>query len=298
MNGERNEYVPISIDDNTPDIVLSLVVLIILIVFLGWMTYLLISSGFHRTSPGDPVSSDARTNINITCAPGQCATDLFNGAKRCPVGEIPITIDPSHQVCNSRFVCDNPLTPFALQSDQSTNINGVCEPFTECSCLKVSQCANYILSVFTTSNGNPYQTLNGQRITFPQISTYVAAAGGQTDTPPIRFNNPATTFCSAPLSWMPLSNPGCNFIGTTDPNSITYEDLLLCMGMVNGCSGLQGSPCLQGTLAFLSSNPDTLTQNSIYTTQLACVRGEPCPCDQVAIFDTSYGGIVCRSLPQ
>jgi hypothetical protein len=62
-------------------------------------------------------------------------------------------------------------------------------------------------------------------------------------------------------------------------------------------SSLFGNACLQGTLAFLSENPDTLTQANIITTQLACVRGEPCPCGQVAIFDTNFGGIVCRNLP-
>lgn len=69
------------------------------------------------------------------------------------------------------------------------------------------------------------------------------------------------------------------------------------MGSVRGCSGLLSSPCLQGTLAFLSGNPDTMTQRDITTTQLGCVRGQPCPCGQVAIFDTNFGGIVCRSLP-
>lgn len=71
------------------------------------------------------------------------------------------------------------------------------------------------------------------------------------------------------------------------------------MGMANvgGCSGLYGSPCLQGTLAFLSDSPDTLTQSNINTTQLACVRGEPCPCGYVTIYDINYGGIVCKQLP-
>lgn len=284
--------------DNTIGVVLPLIVLIIFIVFFGWMLYLLISSGFQTTSPTNPVSSDNRTQTTFNCAPGQCATNLQSGFKTCPQNNVSITINPSQEVCNSAFVCDNPITPFALQSDGSTNINGVCEPNTQCPCLRVSQCAEYILSVFTTSNGNPYESLNGQRILFPQISSYVSSAGGApTDTPPIQFNNPAVTFCAAPLAWIPLSNPGCNFITASSVNDISYSDVLLCMGMQNGCSGLEGSPCLQGVLAFLSSNPDTLTQNDITTTQLACVRGNPCPCGQVAIFDTNFGAIVCRQLP-
>lgn len=283
--------------DDAPAIILPLIVLIVFIAFIGWMLYLLIISGFKTTSPEDPVSSDTRTQTNIMCAPGQCATNLQSGFKSCPTNEQDrIAVNPAQDVCNSPFVCDNPLTPFAVQSDGSTNINGICEPNTTCPCLRVSQCPEYIISVFTTSNGNPYQTLAGQRITFPQESSYVSIGGVQTDQPPIQFNNPATTFCAASLSFLPLSNPGCNFTSAADGNSMNLNDLLLCMGSVRGCSGLLGSPCLQGTLAILSNNPDDIVSQNLQQYQYACVRGEPCPCGQVAIFDTNFGGIVCRRL--
>lgn len=297
---DRDQQRPIIVEpDDTPEIILPMVVLIIFIVFIGWMLYLLISSGFKSTNPGSPVSSDKRTQVNIICGPGQCATDLQSGFKICPINETDsITVNPAEAVCNSRYVCDNLLTPYALQSNGGTDINGVCEPNTECPCLGVSQCPNYILSVFTTSNGNPYQSLGGQRVTFPQISTYVSTSGIRTDNPPIQFNNPAITFCASPLAWLPLSNPGCNFVSVANSNSMTIQDLTLCMGMANpgGCSGLFGDACLQGTLALLSSDPDLVNGNDIATHQYACVRGQPCPCGQIAIFDTNYGGIVCRTL--
>jgi len=297
---DRDQQRPIVVEsDTTPDLVIPLVILIIFIVFIGWMSYLLISSGFQTTSPGNPVSSDKRVETNIVCAPGQCATDLQSGFKTCPVNEIDsITVNPAQAVCNSPFVCDNLLTPYAVQSDQSTNISGVCEPNTECPCLKVSQCADYILSAFTTSNGNPYESLGGQRITFPQNSSYVANDGSSTDNPPLQFNNPSITFCAASLAWLPLSNPGCNFVSAANGNSMNIEDLILCMGMANpgGCSGVFGNACLQGTLALLSSNPDTVTPENISRSQYACVRGEPCPCGQITIFDTNYGGVVCRNI--
>lgn len=295
---DRDQSRPIIIEpDETAEVILPIIILIVVIAFVGWMLYLLISSGFRSTSVSDPVSSDNRTQTNITCATGQCGTNIQSGFKTCPAENVAITIDPAVSVCNSRFVCDNPLTPFAVNSDGSTNINGVCEPNVECPCLQISQCPNYVLSVFTTSNGNPYQQLNGQRITFPQQSTYVSTVGGgQTDTPPIQFSNPATTFCAASLAFLPLSNPGCNFVKAPDGNSMTYSDLLLCMGLQKGCSGVQGSPCLQGTLAIISDDPDTLVTQNLQNYQFACVRGEPCPCGQVAIFDTNFGGIVCRQL--
>lgn len=295
-----NVNVTNTIEDDTPDLVLPLIILIITIIFFGWMLYLLISSNFQSTNPGDPVSFDNRTQAFITCAPGQCATNIQSGFKSClPNESQSIVIDPAVSVCNSRFVCDNPLTPFAIQSDQSTTISGVCETGVECPCIGVSQCPDYVLSVFTTSNGNPYVPLPGQRITFPQKSSFVSnVGGGQTDVPPIQFNNPATTFCLAPISWLPLSNPGCNFVSAADGNSMTYNDLILCYGGPRGCSGLFDDPCLQGTLAVVTSNPESITRQNILAGQFGCVRGEPCPCGQVAIFDTNFGGIICRALPR
>ncbi len=281
--------------DDTPEIVLLLVILVVFITFFGWMSYLLIISGFQSTNPDDPVRTDNRPKISIQCAQGQCATNLQSGFKTCPIAGETITVDPSQSVCNSPFVCDNPLTPFAVQSDGSTNINGVCEPNIQCACVNTSRCPDYILSVFTTSNGNPYQSLAGQRITFPQQSSFVGS-NGQTDTPPIEIANPSTTFCAASLSFLPLSNPGCNFFSTADGNSMTYKDLLLCTN--TGCSGFFNNPCLQGTLAVLSSNPDGLNQQNVLTSQFACVRGESCPCDYMTIYDTNYGGVICRKLPK
>ena len=78
-----------------------------------------------------------------------------------------------------------------------------------------------------------------------------SVGGGQTDTPPIQFSNPATTFCAASLAFLHLSNPGCNFVKAPDGNIMNYYDLLLCFGLQKGCSGIQCSPCLQGTLAII-----------------------------------------------
>lgn len=285
--------------NNTEEVVIPVVILIIFIVFFGAMLYLLISSGFQTTSPDNPVSSDKRTSTTFACGIGQCATNLQSGFKTCPPSNESITIDPSQEVCNSPFVCDNLLTPYALQSDGSTDLNGVCEPNVQCPCLAISQCPEYVLSAFTTSNGNAYQPLPGQRILFPQISSFVNSnTGVQTDVPPIQFNNPSLTFCAASLSFLPLSSPGCNFVDASHINSVSYSDLILCMGGSVGCSGLHNNPCLQGVLAILSPNPDELTQSGIQNYQYACVRGEPCPCGQVNIFDTNYGGIVCRNLPE
>ena len=78
---------------------------------------------------------------------------------------------------------------------------------------------------------------------------------------------------------------------------MNYDDILICTGMINGCSGIKGSPCLQGILAAITDNPDNLTRANLITTQFGCVRGESCPCGTLPVFDTNFGGIVCRDLP-
>jgi len=295
---DRDQERPIIIeDDNTAEIVIPLVVLIVFIVFIGIMLYLLVGSGFESTNMDNPVSSDNRSSFEIQCGIGQCATDLFSGFKTCPSNDVSLTVNPSEAVCNSRFLCDNPLTPFALQSDGSTNINGICEENTECPCLRYSQCPQYILSAFTSNNGNPYESLNNQRITFPQISSYVSnTTGSSTSTPPIQYNNPATVFCFAPISWLPISSPGCNFISAANGNSMDLNDVLLCQGMISGCSGITGSPCLQGILAIITNDPESITEQNLSSAQFGCVTGNPCPCGELAIFDTNFGGIICRQL--
>ena len=285
-------------EDKTPDYVIPLIVIIIFVAFIGFILYLLASSGFKTQNSATAGQFPQGVNSSgvplVVCAPGACATNIQSGFKTCPADGQTITADPATQVCNSRFVCDNPLTPYALQSDLSTNFNGACEPNTECACLRAAQCANYIRSAFTTTGGNPFVSFSGQRLTFPQITSYTTANGTTSDQPPIQYNNPATTFCAAPAAWLPLASPGCNFVSGS---AMSYPQLLVCMGLASGCQGTSGNACLQGTLAVLSNNPDDVTRvTAVNTDLLACVEGVPCPCGSLAIYDTSFGGVICRTL--
>jgi hypothetical protein len=271
--------------DDTPDVLLPLVVLTIFIIFIGWILYLLISSGFQSSSMATPVSSDEQT-YDMLCPVGQCATNIMSGFKRCPEANVAINVDPRQEVCNDRYLCTSTITPYALQSDGSTNFYGVCEPNVICPCLRVNQCPEYVISMFTANDGNPYNPLTGQRISFPQV----------TGTAPLQYTI-GKTFCLAPLAWLPLSSPGCNFVSSAHGNSMTYNDLLDCMGMINGCNNIgPASPCAQGILALVTDDPDSITKINISNAQYGCVQGTPCPCNQIAIYDTNYGGIICRSL--
>jgi len=265
------------------DIILSFISITVFVIFGAYILYLLISTKF------------AGYKVVITkCPSGSCATNLQSGAKICPTNDTDsLVYDPTQYVCNSKYLCDNPATPYAIQSDGSTNISGQCEQGVACGCLRIARCPNYILSVFTSSNGNPYEGLTGNsRMSFPQYSSYVSQSGVSTSVPPIQINN-STTFCYTSASWLAVSSPGCNFVSSS---TIAYDDIVTCMGMASSCTGSPyGNPCLQGTLAFVGDS-EGLTQESFITGQFGCVAGTPCPCGQVTIFDPNYGGIICKTL--
>lgn len=285
---------------DTTEFTLTLITFLILSLFLGWMLYLLISTNFQTTNPESPVTSDARARTSVTCPRDECSTNIISGFKVCPEANKEIIINPSTDVCNPRFECNNPLTPFAVQSDGSTRLDGTCEDGVQCACARQSKCPDYVLSVFTVSNGNFFDPLPGQRISFPQKSVFIAGGGASggaaTDLPPIQFSDPGTTFCLAKLSILPLATPGCKFVSATSNDIFTYDDLVLCMGAQSGCDGINSNPCLQGVLAIVSNDPDSLSATDISTYQYGCVRGNPCACGEVAVYDTRFGGVVCKKL--
>jgi hypothetical protein len=188
------------------------------------------------------------------------------------------------EVCNPRTRCTNILTPYALNSNRGTNFDGVCDDGTTCPCLNTVICPSYILSAFTISDGSAIQPIPGQRITFPQT---ISSNSG-----PIHIPSPDTEFCLAPLSWLPLSNPGCGFA----ESPMTLDQLKTCMGGQSNCDGYHSSPCLQGTLSIITNNPDSVTATNYSSQTYGCTTGHPCPCGEVAIYDTNSNTIVCRTI--
>lgn len=266
-----------------PDVVLFFISMMILSGFALYIAYLFMSTGF-----GGKDYQPKR------CPPGTCVTDFITGIKTCPTGGTGISLiyDQTKSVCNSQFACDNPMTPFAIQADGSTNNNGLCEPGIACRCAQTAQCADYIVSVFTANNGNPYTNFSGQRLSFPQTSSYIPSSGNPVSEPPLRIPNPNLSFCTVSIPWLSLSNPGCNF---NNPFTPSYSDVLTCMGMGSGCGGPVGNPCQQGTLAFIGE-AQNINLSTYGNTLIGCVAGKSCPCGQVAIYDQGYGGVLCRTL--
>nr|QBK90390.1 MAG: hypothetical protein LCPAC103_00710 [Pithovirus LCPAC103] len=230
----------------SPEWILAIITLIVLVVF--WLFLL-------NAARNQPPARGA-----VYCQSGKCATNIFNGVKKCPKKGEKIIFDPAIEVCNSPNSCDNLITRFAVQSDGSTDISGKCETGVECRCLAKQQCANFIVGTFMSDDGNAFQPIDTQKISFDQRTNYTNDANAMVIDPPFQIDDPAAEFCAAPFQWV-------------------MENRL----WPNGC--------LRGTLAFL---PADVKDFDVNTTPLGCVRGETCPEGQMAVWDRSKDEVVCR----
>ena len=256
---------------NTAVVIITLSLFLIVAAWI-WFTYAVIES-----------PPEERGDTLLTCAPGQCSTNIYNGEKICPTAlEGTIQADPKYQACSSPTICDNPLLPYALQDDGSTNSDGICPAGVICRCLSKPQCADYIVSAFQTVNGNPYLGLDGQRTAFIQTNSHSTITGEVSNQPPISYSNPLTTFCTVPVDWLNRATPGCGFAPT-----MSMDNLRTCMA--------SGRACLVGTLALIPNDPAGWDVSQLERTPLGCVRGEACPAGQVALWDNRLGGVVCRT---
>jgi hypothetical protein len=271
-------------EKDSPITILSMILITTLIIVSGTMLVLMSYSKFDNLK-ADP--------LLFECLPGQCGTNIQSGVKRCTSGTGTVFIDPSREVCNGRFVCDNLKTPYAILSDQSTNLLGVCEENTECGCTNTLKCADYIQSIFKTFNGDAYSSFDKTRIEFQQSSSFVTKSNVSSDYPPIEYDDPSNIFCKIPIGYLSRSSPGCNFINELNP---TLEELKICMGLPKMCDGSLGNVCQQGTLAFITNDPKNITKENFNLHQVSCVRGESCPCGQISVYDTNLGGILCIDL--
>ncbi len=272
-------------DDATIDWILLAITLLILFVFWGLLIYLALTS-----IPTTTVTTGSGA-VLVNCPPGQCATNIYNGEKRCPAPTGTIVSDAGIEVCNTADRCDNDTTPYALLSDGSTDPQGLCESGVHCRCMRYPNCPSYVVTLFKATDGNPYGSVPGTRTKFQQYSSSTNPNTGQSTTnTPLTYTDVSTTFCTVPLNWLPRSTPGCTFSESVDLSMI--KD---CMGGQTGCNGSVYNPCLEGTLAFISNDSDAFVASSIDRTPLGCVAGQHCGCGDIAIYDTKLGSVVCKS---
>lgn len=256
---------------------------IFLTVILVVIVIILLIIGIATLSSGEGTRG---ANI-LTCPVGQCATNLNTGIKRCAQGQV-VSYNPGIEVCNSPTLCDNVLTPFAQNSDKSTNSSGVCSGDSVCPCLSKAQCADYVTTIFSTRNGDPYTTLEGQRIAFaqnggnvstPKTATAVSHQTQTGGTTPLTLNNAVTQFCQIPIAWLNRTIPGCSSI-----NEVNGKTLETCLQ--------GGGGCLSGTVAIIPQDGVSLLQSPV-----ACVRGTGCQAGLLPVWNDQLGAVVCQPYP-
>ena len=258
------------------------IIIIIVLIILAFILLLLFNLNKNKHPPTNTLVANGSviTGIGISCLPNQCVTNIYNGSKICPTLQGGSLIaDPALEVCNSRFLCENPLTPYALQSDGSTNQDGICQFGVTCRCLRTPQCSANIVGVFTTSNGTPYQPFAQQRIIINQTLVQTAPNAGASKVN-FKLETPLVNFCTITSSWLKNLQPGiCNDLSTS-----TLAGVAECQSR---------NPCIAGTLAFIPENVETFDTTQINVTSLGCVYGKACSSTELTVWNNNTNSIVC-----
>ena len=258
-------------------LILPVVVALILLAFFFWLAY--------STGVGISQSQALKESTGWYCSPGQCAVDMSTGEKLCPSGSDRQPYDITTQICSNKYSCSASGYGYAVLSDGSTDVFGVCEEGVACRCVNRPHCSRYVSSIFQTVSGNPYTAANDAQFTQKQASL----SQGSIDGPAITSNN--NSFCEIPSAWLFRSVPGC---GALPPQLTTFSSLKSCF---------DSNPCLYGTLAYVTDDSDVFDSASLNRIPVACVAGEDGLCENdpldsevfnVPVYDTRYGGIVCK----
>lgn len=221
------------------------------------------------------------TQTYLQCNPGFCATNIYNGEKRClENSDGSILYDPVFEVCNGKYTCENDLTPYALQSDGSTDIMGLCENGNICRCLKTYRCPSNIVTMFEENNN----------ILIQKSLSYQGNGGSDF----FEFENPNRNFCAIKSYNLNRISPGaCIF---SNQSSIPIKDLEFCFN---------NNPCILGLLAFYPTDSDnfvlnSLNTDSIYNVPIACVSSigpmkNHCQNNSVPVYNKKTGLVECKN---
>lgn len=249
--------------------ILITVSILFILLFWIWSFYLI-----YRNPP--------HPKYYLNCNPGQCATNLYNGEKRCGINSAEgILYDPFYEVCNSKYYCDNKDTPYALLGNGSTNVYGVCEPETTCRCLKHPQCSINSLVVFSSFTSSNFENIKYFQSSLPSQG-YIGNS--------IIYSNNSTQHCfidAFSLNRLIPRTPKCNFISPTISN-------------IANC--INENPCIIGMMALIPSSLDNLIINpfTISEIPIGCVplikdniSKTNCPSNQIPVWDYSKDNVKC-----
>lgn len=244
--------------DKTPDYLILIVALFLIIGVWSLIVFFV-----AKKTPLASNISDVKAYE--VCPIGDCPTNRQTGQKRCPKNTAqPIQYNPIIETCNPIGGCTDTSTPYAVQTDGSTDLSGTCD-VDGCRCVNYLQTPSYTQVIFNMTNGNLYSPYSEQqgRIIFTQTpSPYV----GEGNNVPQLYQDPQTQFFEiAPslISYLTPNTCKINFINTPDPGT---DQLLECINT---------NPCLSGRLAYVPTNSSTFTAfgntDLNGTVPLACV---------------------------
>jgi hypothetical protein len=278
--------------------IIAVIMIVVFIIFATWVIWIVT---VQATQPSG--SSSIGAQLLLACAQGECGTNMQSGEKRCPISNTDVVlIDPSAEVCNPPFLCTSFETPYALLADGSTNEFGVCNSEVTCRCLKNSQCATYITSVFVVLNGSLYGQISDNRFLFSQVPVR-----DDIGVENIQFEQPAVNFCGIKTSSLNRIAPGaCNF---TDSD---YQNPEATLKIATDC--VNSNPCVKGTMVFNTTTPAALQGNGVSTTDVlnipvTCVDFSPsqdvsgtpypdgvCNPGTVPYYDGRYNLVFCANI--
>jgi hypothetical protein len=278
--------------------IIAIIMLVIFVLFFVWVAWVTTTAAVQ---PGGSSSSGGK--LLLACASGECGTNMLSGEKRCPVSENDIVlIDPGSEVCNPKFLCTSPQTPFALLANGSTSEIGVCNTGVTCRCLKNSQCATHVSSVFVATNGNAFNPSGDNRFVYSQVAVRDDPGVGN-----IQFTSPGSNFCGIKASSLNRLSPGaCNF---TDAD---YQNTSNTLKLATDC--INTNPCVKGVMVLDPTNPAALEANGVGVDDVrnipvTCVilapsqdiNGTPyasgkCPDGMVAYYDQRYNLTRCTKI--
>lgn len=270
--------------DNTSDYTIVAIIIIAMLLFWAWIFFTL-----YNENPN--------TKYFLVCDPGKCATNIYNGEKRCPDLETSsLAYDPTFEVCNSRYTCENITTPYALTSNGSTNDFGYCDSGSICRCLNNPQCAYDNMVVFTVDGGtisNFAET--GSRARIIQATGEPGYTGSQT----LTYPGNTISYCQIKLSHFDRVVP------RTDACSFNNNGTTPTLQQYGNC--IRSNPCAAGRLAFKPTVAGTFQFNLSAISRIpvgctpntdgkgnvgpTCVGGNP---GTVPVYDPLIGGIVCK----
>ena len=215
-----------------------ILILVIALIVISWSIILYFATKYNSYN----------TRAYETCQKTFCPTNRFSGQKRCPENpNIPLQYDPIIEVCNPSNACTDDSTPYAIQSDGSTSLSGICD-IDGCRCVNYFTTPSYTQVLFNMVNGSIFSadpTSQSRTVFQQQVTPYV----GEGNNVPIVYTDPTTQFFEISPTFLYIISPtSCTtiFNNTSDADpQPTNLQILQC---------INSNPCLSGRMAYIPSD--------------------------------------------